>query len=108
MKAILFAALVFATASASGTAQRMPEGSCIRLNCPAETGVTAGEIVNRNGKSDRLPLVSASRPLAVKQSVKIATLRTSPRHQELAEGCESLASSLSRSSLAKVAGRCLS
>ena len=83
MKAILFAALIFATASASGTAQR-------------------------NGKGDRLPLVPALHPLPVKQPVKIETLRTLPRDQELAEGCESLASSLSRSSLANIGGRCLS
>ena len=108
MKAILFAALMLATASASGTAQRTPEDSCIRFNCTAETGVIAGEMANRNGKSDRLPLVPALHPLPVKQPVKIEALRTSPRDQELAEGCESLASSLSRSSLANIAGRCLS
>ena len=104
MKAILFAALMFATASASGTAQRTSEDSCTRFDCTAETAVTAGEMVNRNGKGDRLPLVPALHPLPVKQPVKIETLRT--LHQEL--GCESLASSLSRSSLANIAGRCLS
>jgi hypothetical protein len=109
MKAILFAALMLATASASGTAQRTPEDSCIPFNCTVQTGVIAGEMVNRNGKSDRLPLVvPALHPLPVKQPVKIEALRTSPRDQELAEGCESLASSLSRSSLANIAGRCLS
>ena len=106
MKAILFAALMFATASASGTAQRTSEDFCTRFTCTAETAVTAGEMVNRNGKGDRLPLVPALHPLPVKQPVKIETLRTLPRDQEL--GCESLASSLSRSSLANIAGRCLS
>jgi hypothetical protein len=107
MKAIiLFAAFMFATASASGTAQRTLEDSCTRFNCTAETGVIAGEMVNRNGKSDRLPLVPALHPLPVKQPVKIEALRT-PR-RGLAEGCESLASSLSHSSLANIAGRCLS
>jgi hypothetical protein len=109
MKAIiLFAAFMFATASASGTAQRTPEDSCTRFNCTAETGVIAGEMVNRNGKSDRLPLVPALHSLPVKQPVKIEALRTPRRDQELAEGCESLASSLSHSSLADIAGRCLS
>jgi hypothetical protein len=98
---------MFAAASASGTAQRTPEDSCTRFNCTAETGVIAGEMVNRNGKGDRLALVPALHPLPAKQPMKIETLRTL-RYQELAEGCESLASSLSRSSLANIAGRCLS
>jgi hypothetical protein len=104
VKAILFAVLIFATASASGTAQRTSEDSCTHFNCTAETGVTAGEMVNRNGKGDRLPLDR----LPAKQPLKIETLRTLPRGQGLAEGCEPLASSLSRSSLANIAGRCLS
>ena len=106
MKAIVFAVLVFATASASGTAQRTSEDSCTRFNCTADTGVTAGEMVNRNGKGDRLPVVPILHRLPAKQPVKIETLRTLPR--DLAEGCELLASSLSRSSLANIAGRCLS
>jgi hypothetical protein len=108
MKAIVFAVLVFATASASGTAQRPSEDSCTRFNCTADTVVTAGEMVNRNGKGDRLPVVPVLHRLPAKQPVKIETLRTLPRDPELAEGCESLASSLSRSSLANIAGRCLS
>jgi hypothetical protein len=85
MKAILFAALVFASTSAGGTAQRTPD-----------TGLIAGQTVNRATKADRL------------QPMKTGTLRSLPRAQELAAGCESLASPLSRSSLANVAGRCLS
>ena len=108
MKAILFAVLIFATAQASGTAQRMPEDSCARFDCTADTGVTVGEMVNRNGKGDRLPAVPALHQLPAKQPVKIETFNTFLRDQELAEGCESLASSLSRSSLANIAGRCLS
>jgi len=100
MKAILLAALLFATAPASGTVQRMSEDSCTRFDCTADTGVTVGEMVNRNGKGDRLP---ALHQIAAKQPVE-----TLLRDQELAEGCESLASSLSRSSLANIAGRCLS
>jgi len=103
MKAILFAVLIFAIAPASGTAQRMSEDSCTRFDCTADTGMTVGETVNRNGKGDRLP---ALHQIAAKQPVE--TLNTFLRDQELAEGCESLASSLSRSSLANIAGRCLS
>jgi len=103
MKAILLAALLFATAPASGTVQRMSEDSCTRFDCTADTGMTVGETVNRNGKGDRLP---ALHQIAAKQPVE--TLNTFLRDQELAEGCESLASSLSRSSLANIAGRCLS
>ena len=103
MKAILLAALLFATAPASGTVQRMSEDSCTRFDCTADTGVTVGEMVNRNGKGDRLP---ALHQIAAKQPVE--TLNTFLRDRELAEGCESLASSLSRSSLANIAGRCLS
>ena len=104
MKSILFAVLIFASASANGIAQ---EGSCARFNCTADTGATAGETVNRNGKGDRLPIVPALHRTYAKQPVNEA-LRTLPRGQELAEGCEPLASSLSRSSLANIAGRCLS
>ena len=106
MKAILFAVLLFATAPASGTAQRMSEDACTRFDCTAHIGIR--EMVNRNGKGDRLPAVPALHQLPAKQPVKIETLNTSLRDQELAEGCESLASSLSRSSLANIAGRCLS
>jgi len=103
MKAILFAVLIFAIAPASGTAQRMSGDSCARFDCTAYTEVTVGEMVNRNGKGDRLP---ALHQIAAKQPVE--TLNTFLRDRELAEGCESLASSLSRSSLANIAGRCLS
>jgi hypothetical protein len=108
MKSIVFAVLVLATASAGGTAQRTSEDSCTRFNCRADTGVTAGEMVNRNAKGDRLPVVPLLHRVSAKQPVKIETLATLQRQQELSEGCESLASSLSRSSLANIAGRCLS
>jgi hypothetical protein len=108
MKAILLAVLIFATAPASGTVQRMSEDSCTRFDCTADTGMTVGETVNRDGKGDRLPAVPALHQIPAKQPVKIETLNTFLRDQELAEGCESLASSLSRSSLASIAGRCLS
>jgi hypothetical protein len=83
MKSILFAVLIFASASANGIAQRTSEGSCARFNCTALHRTYAKQPVNE-------------------------ALRTLPRGQELAEGCEPLASSLSRSSLANIAGRCLS
>ena len=108
MKAVLFAVLIFVTASTTDTAQRTSKHSYTRSNCTADTGVTAGEMVNRNGKGDRLPVVQALHRLPAKQPVKTETVHALPRDQELAEGCESLASSLSRSSLANIAGRCLS
>jgi hypothetical protein len=73
----------------------------------ADIGVASGEMVNRNGKGDRLP-IAASHRVPAKQLVQTAAPRALPRDQELAEGCEPLASSLSRSSLANIAGRCLS
>jgi hypothetical protein len=57
---------------------------------------------------DRLPVIPALDRLPAKQPLEIETLRTLPRGQESAEGCEPLASSLSRSSLANIAGSCLS
>jgi hypothetical protein len=108
MKGILFAVLILAAASATGTAQRTSENSCAGFACTTETGVTAEQMVNRNGKGDRLPVVPGLDRLSVKQPLRIETLRTLPRGQELAEGCEPLASSLSRSSLSSIAGRCLS
>ncbi|HEY7244279.1 MAG TPA: hypothetical protein VH678_10395 [Xanthobacteraceae bacterium] len=108
MKAVLFAALIFAAASTSGIAQRMSEHSCTPFNCTADSGATAGEMVNHNGKGDRLPVVQVLHRPPAKQPVTIETVRALPRDQELAEGCEPLASSLSRSSLASIAGRCLS
>jgi hypothetical protein len=108
MKGILFGVLILAIASASSTAQRTSENSCTSVNCTAETGVTAGEMVNRNGKGDRLPVIPALDRLSAKQPLQIEKVRTVPRGQELADGCEPLASSLSRSSLANIAGRCLS
>jgi hypothetical protein len=109
MKAILFAVLIFGTASASGITQRSSEESCGQFNCMiAETGVAAGEMVNRNGKSDRLPVAQPSHRLLAKQSLKIESHRIPLRDHEMVEGCESLASSLSHSSLANIAGRCLS
>lgn len=108
MKAVLFAVLIFAAASTSGTAPRTSEHSCTRFNCTPDTGVTSGEMVNRNGKGDRLPVVQTWHRIPAKQPVKIETVRAFPRDQELTEGCDSLASPLSYSSLANIPGRCLS
>jgi hypothetical protein len=58
---------------------------------------TTVEIVNRTAKADRLPLASA-----------IQTKLLPAPDQKLLDGCESLASSLIRSPLARIAGRCLS
>jgi len=58
---------------------------------------TAVEMVNRTAKADRLPLAS------------VIQMKFLPApDQKLPDGCESLASSLVRSPLARIAGRCLS
>jgi len=107
MKAILFAALIFATASANGTANRMSGSSCTRFKCTADN-VTFGEMVNRNGKGDRLSMAQVLHSTPAKQPAKVEGLSALARDQRLADGCESLASSLSHSSAANIAGRCLS
>jgi hypothetical protein len=64
------------------------------------------EIVNRTGKGDRLPPVQALN--VVDQLLEINVSRKPALNQQLADGCESLASSLAHSPLAQIAGRCLS
>jgi hypothetical protein len=108
MKAIAFAVLVFAMSSATGIAQRTSGDPCNSFNCATEVGGILGEKVNRMAKGDRLPLVPALHRVPAKQPAKIEALRTLPPDQELLDGCEPLASSLSRSPLANVAGWCLS
>jgi hypothetical protein len=66
------------------------------------------EIVNRTRKGDRLPLIPTFHRNTMSRPLEINVSRTSAHDQELAEGCESLASSLAQSPLAHVAGRCLS
>jgi hypothetical protein len=60
---------------------------------------TAVEMVNRTAKADRLPLASVS---------QLKFLKPPAPNQKLLDGCESVASSLVRSPVARVAGRCLS
>jgi hypothetical protein len=54
------------------------------------------EIVNRTQKGDRLPLAQINVPRALVSDAS------------LPEGCDSLVSSLTRSDLARIAGRCVS
>jgi hypothetical protein len=108
MKTIAFAFLVSAIVSATGVVQRTSGDPCTTFNCATETGVVAKEMGNRTGKGDRLPLVPALHRIPANQPAKIEVLRTSAPDQELVDGCESLASSLSGSPLANIAGRCLS
>jgi hypothetical protein len=54
------------------------------------------EIVNRTQKGDRLPLAQIDVP------------RVPVSDASLPEGCDSLVSSLTRSDLARIAGRCVS
>jgi hypothetical protein len=107
MKAIAFAVLLFAMSSATGTAQRTSANPCNSFRC-ASAGRILGEEVNRTAKGDRLALEPALHHVPAKQPAKIEALRTLQSDHELADGCEPLASSLSRSPLANIAGRCLS
>lgn len=61
--------------------------------------------VNRTAKKDRMPLVGS---VAVTQPLRINDLIVPTSDYTLVDGCESLVSPLSRSSLAQIAGRCLS
>ena len=54
------------------------------------------QIVNRTQKGDRLPLAQIDVP------------RAPVSNASLPEGCDSLVSSLTRSDLARIAGRCVS
>ena len=63
-------------------------------------------IVNRAQKSNRLPLVPALHQNPVSRQLEVNLPRIP--NQDLADGCESLASPLAHSPLAQIAGRCLS
>jgi len=66
------------------------------------------EIVNRGLKGNRLPLVLALHQNSVSEPLEVNVPRVPAPDGGLADGCESLASPLARSSLAQIAGRCLS
>jgi hypothetical protein len=68
----------------------------------------AVEIVNRSGKSDRLQRAPQFHRNTVNQLLRINFPRTPAPDQELIDGCESVASSLTHSPFARVASRCLS
>jgi hypothetical protein len=57
-----------------------------------------------------LPVVPALRqnPINRPPEVNLPRMRILAPHQDLADGCESLASPLAHSPLAQIAGRCLS
>jgi hypothetical protein len=65
------------------------------------------EIVNSERKGDRLPLMPASGPHPTKRPIEVNAPRLSVQHS-LPDGCEPLASPLARSTLAHIAGRCVS
>src|SRR5215469_2715397 len=64
------------------------------------------EIINRTQKGDRLPVVSALPQNPVNRPPEV-NLPHIP-DQDLADGCEPLASPLAHSTLAQIMGRCLS
>jgi len=78
------------------------EASVATARLGAAASVTT---VDHTRKGDRLPGLDKNvRSL----SREIDSTRPSVRRDGLPEGCESLASSLTRSAVAKIAGRCLS
>ena len=66
------------------------------------------EIVNRTQKGDRLPVIPALHQNPVNRPPEVNLLRILAPDQDLAAGCESLASPLAHFPLAQIAGRCLS
>ena len=66
------------------------------------------EIINRTQKGDRLPVVPALHQNPVNRPPEVNLPRILAPDQDLADGCESLASPLAHSPLAQIAGRCLS
>ena len=69
----------------------------------ARSGVAPSvDVVNRTLKGHRLPLVPVNQPVEINIPFAPAT------DLELADGCESLVSSLAHSQLARIAGRCVS
>jgi hypothetical protein len=74
----------------------------------AWSGAPSVEIVDRGRKGDRLPLLPASHRNAGNRHLELNVPRIPALDAGFPDGCESLASPLARSSLAHVAGRCLS
>ena len=66
------------------------------------------EIINRARKGDRLPVVPVLHKNPVNRPPQVNLPRIPAPDQDLADGCESLASPLAHSPLAQIAGRCLS
>ena len=66
------------------------------------------ETVNRSGKADRMPLLTAIRPHRGRQFLENYITRNRASAHQLTDGCESLVSELSQSVLAQIARRCIS
>jgi hypothetical protein len=66
------------------------------------------QIVDRTHKGDRLPLIDARDGKAFELPLQVNAPRTLASSRGLPDGCESLVSSLARSPVAEIAGRCLS
>lgn len=65
------------------------------------------ETINSARKGDRLPLVPASEPNPANWVMEVNVPRVSIEHS-LPDGCEALASPLTRSAVAHIAARCVS
>jgi hypothetical protein len=67
----------------------------------------SSETINHARKADRLPLVLASDPNPAGRPIEVNVPSLSLQHS-LPDGCEALASPLARSTVAHIAGRCVS
>ena len=68
----------------------------------------SAQTVTRALKGDRLPLKPASFSNVENQPVEWRAPRTSVPASKLPDGCEAVASSIAKSELAHIAGRCVS
>ena len=75
----------------------------------ASSGLVAtAQIVDRTHKGDRFPLIPASSGKAIDPAPQVNAPHTPAFRGGLPHGCEPLASSLTHSRLAEIAGRCVS
>jgi hypothetical protein len=79
----------------------------IKVSAATVWSGAASETINPARKGDRLPLVLASHPNPANQPIEVNVPPLSVQHS-LPDGCEALASPLARSTVAHIAGRCVS
>jgi hypothetical protein len=79
----------------------------IKVSAATVWSGVAPEIINRARKADRLPLMLASDPTRANRPIEVNVPGPSVQ-RSLPDGCEALASPLARSTVAHIAGRCVS